>query len=316
MLELDLLVHRRQLVAEGVVELDLRAPDGAALPSFDAGSHVDVQAADGVIRQYSLSNDPSETHRYVLGVLLDKASRGGSAGVHRWQDGHRVRIGRPRNNFALRPGPGPVVLVAGGIGITPLKSMAHVLWREGREFRLHYFARSLDRAAFWPELQAAPFAHLLQAHFDDDGGGLPLPAHAMAPHADAQVYVCGPEGFIERVTQDARAAGVASDAVHVEHFAGVANASQDDAGFTVEAVRSGRTVHVRSDQSIGQALEAAGVHVLLSCEQGLCGTCLTHVLGGEPEHRDSYLTDEEKAANAKIAICCSRSRTPVLKLDI
>lgn len=316
MLELDLVVHGRRLAADGVVELDLRAPDGAALPAFEAGSHVDVLAAEGVIRQYSLCNDPSETQRYLLGVLLDRASRGGSAGVHRWQAGQRVRIGLPRNNFALRPGPGPVVLVAGGIGITPLKSMAHALWRAGREFRLHYFARSRSHAAFWPELQAQPFAHLLQAHFDDEGAALPLPVAVLRPQADAQLYVCGPQGFIERMTQDARAAGLADSAVHVEHFAAQAMAAQDASEFSVEAVRSQRTVRVRADQSIAQALEEAGIQVLLSCEQGLCGTCLTPVLGGEPDHRDDYLSDAERASNATMAICCSRSRTPVLRLDI
>jgi vanillate O-demethylase ferredoxin subunit len=316
MLELDLVVHARRLAAVGVVELDLRSPDGAALPAFEAGSHVDVQATEGVIRQYSLCNDPAETHRYLLGVLLDRASRGGSAGVHRWQTGQRVRIGLPRNQFAVQPGPGPVVLVAGGIGITPLKAMAHALWRAGREFQLHYFARTRNHAAFWAELQAAPFAPHVHSHFDDEGAALPLPVAALRPQGDAQLYVCGPQGFIERVLQDAKAAGLPDCAVHVEHFAAQAVPAPGASEFSVEAVRSRRTVRVRADQSIAHALEEAGIQVLLSCEQGLCGTCLTPVLGGEPEHLDDYLSDAEKASNTTVAICCSRSRTPVLTLDI
>lgn len=316
MLELELVVHGRRMVADGVVELDLRAPGGAALPPFEAGSHVDVLATEGVIRQYSLCNDPAETHRYALGVLLDRRTRGGSAAMHGWRTGDRVRVGKPRNNFPLRPGSGPAVLVAGGIGITPLKAMMHALWRGDREFSLHYFARSRAHAAFLSEFQQSPFAGLVHCHFDDEGGTLPLPHSALRPHPQARVYICGPGGFIERVQQDARAAGVAEDALHVEHFAAQAALPENAGEFTVEAVRSGLSVSVRRDQTISQALEQAGVHVLVSCEQGLCGTCLTPVLGGVPDHRDDYLSPEEKASNATMTICCSRSCTPVLSLDL
>ncbi len=316
MLELELVVHGRRMVAEGVVELDLRSADGGALPPFEAGAHVDVLATDGVLRQYSLCNDPVENHRYLLGVLRDPGSRGGSAAVHHWQPGDRVRIGRPRNNFALRPGGGPLVLVAGGIGITPLKAMVHALWRADRDFSLHCFARSRARAAFLPEFQQAPFAPVVRWYFDDEGGALPLPPQVLRPHPQASVYICGPGGFIERVRQDARAAGVAEDRIHVEHFAAQPVLPADGGAFTVEAVRSGKTVSVRADQTIVQALEAAGVRVLVSCEQGLCGTCLTPVLGGVPDHRDDYLSPEERARNDTMTICCSRSRTPVLSLDL
>ncbi len=310
---MELVVHDRRLVADAIVELDLRHPGGASLPPFEPGCHIDVVTPIGEVRQYSLCNDPTETHRYLLGVLLDRQTRGGSAAVHRLGKGDAVTVSLPRNNFALCSEAPHVVLAAGGIGITPLKAMAHALRRRGMPFDLHYFARSRAHAAFQDQLREA-FGARVHFHFDDEGGGLPLPAAQLRPCDGAQLYVCGPAGFIDRVIGDAAEAGYAADAVHVEHFG--AAPVQAGGEFVVEAVKSGVQVRVGPSETMADALEKAGVRIMTSCRQGICGTCLTRVIDGTPEHRDDCLSDEERAGNELVAVCCSRSKTPVLRLDI
>lgn len=314
MLELELQIHDRRTAADGIVELDLREPSGASLPPFEAGSHIDVLAGEGLVRQYSLCNDPAETHRYLLGVLLDPQSRGGSTAVHQWQRGARVQVGLPRNNFRLHDG--PAVLVAGGIGITPMKAMSHALLRRGADFRLHYFSRSRSKAAFLEELQTAMGESRVIGHFDDEGAALPLPSSQLRPPAGGHLYICGPTGFIGRVRQDALTIGVPAESIHTEHFSAPATIADGAQEFTVEATRSGIRVTVKKDETIAQALQNAGVQVLTSCEQGLCGACLTPVLAGIPDHRDDFQTEDEKASNERMTICCSRSLSPILSLDL
>lgn len=235
--------------------------------------------------------------------------------MHDLKVGDLLIISHPRNAFPLDAENGTKLLVAGGIGITPLKAMAHALTLRGIDFELHYFARSVSRAAFRDALATEPFAAAVRFHFDGDGASLPLADETLAPERIAHIYLCGPTGFIDKVREQAIARGFAAERIHVEHFSAENNASCGRS-FVVEAVRSGATVTVGENESIARALERAGVQVLTSCEQGLCGACLTPVLEGIPEHRDEYQTAAEKAENAKITICCSRARTPVLRLDI
>jgi vanillate O-demethylase ferredoxin subunit len=313
---LKVAVHKRQLQGDGVVVLDLIPVDGGELPAFDAGAHVDLHVAPGLVRQYSLCGDPAERAVYRLGVLKDPASRGGSAGVHDTLfEGAEVTISAPRNLFPLAPDAERSVLVGGGIGITPMIAMAHALHAQGRAFELHYCGRSRSRSAFLDELQHAAFAERVSCHFDDEPDTrLDLPAVLGRGAAGCHVYTCGPAGFMDWVIGTAEAQGYADASIHREYFqVEVDNAG---AGFEVVAARSGKTVQVAEGQTILEALGSVGIRIEVSCEQGVCGTCMCAVLEGEPDHRDVYFTDEEKAANDQILVCCSRAKSKKLVLDI
>jgi vanillate O-demethylase ferredoxin subunit len=308
----------KAVAAQDVVTLDLVHADGAALPPFDAGAHVDVEVRPGLLRQYSLCNDPAETHRYQIGVLRDPHSRGGSIAVHdEWAEGQLIRIGAPRNRFALVPAQRSLLL-AGGIGITPILCMAERLARDGAAFQMHYCTRSAPRTAFASRIAAASWAGRVSFHHDDGPveQRLDLQRVLSEPHDETHLYVCGPRGFIGWVCDTAAAAGWAPAQVHYEHFAGQDPGASEDRAFEVRLASSGRTIKVAPGQSMAAALHASGIDLPVSCEQGVCGTCLTRVIAGEPEHRDSYLTDEERSRNDQCLPCCSRSRSACLVLDL
>jgi len=310
-------VAARQVVADDIVEIELVPVAGQQLPAFDAGSHIEVHLAGGLVRQYSLLNSPSESHRYCIGVLKDPASRGGSEAVHRdLRIGHILAINEPRNNFALDPNASDSLLLAGGIGITPILSMAHTLSEEGREFSLHYCARAPSRAAFVDRILGSAFRSRACIHFDDDGADqrFSLRRALEGRRVEAHIYICGPTGFINAIKDEAECLGIPRDRVHIEHFG--ANVRATGGRFIVNATRSGVVAEVSESQTIAQVLGAHGISIELSCEQGVCGTCLTPVLDGLPDHRDIYQSDEEKARNDQITICCSRSLSPQLILDI
>lgn len=319
-------VARKTAVAEGICAFELVPADNTALPAFTAGAHIDVHLPDscgGLVRQYSLCNAPGETHRYLIGVLREPASRGGSAALHdAVQAGQALAISAPRNHFTLAEGAPHSLLLAGGIGITPLLAMAERLSARGERFALHYAARSRARAAFLDRLASAPFAAQVALHFDDEAEAqrLDLPrllAGAAADQPGTHLYVCGPKGFIDAVLAQARAQGWPEAQLHWEFFANDAGAPRDsDAPFEVELASSGRVVVVPRGRSIVQALADAGIEVMTSCEQGVCGTCLTAVKAGTPDHRDAYLTPEEQAANDQMLLCCSRAKSARLVLAL
>lgn len=314
---LNLVVRKRQEQGEGVVVLDLADPTGSNLPAFEAGAHVDIHLKPGLVRQYSLCGDPANAAVYRLGVLRDPASRGGSVTVHELlTEGASVSVGTPRNLFPLTAGASRSILIGGGIGITPMIAMAHQLTAQDSPFELHYCGRSRHRTAFLDELAGADFAACVRTHFDDEGDAqkLDLPAVLGQPGAGVHVYVCGPSGFMDWVIDGARTAGYAEERIHREYFQVEVDASGDS--FEVVAQRSGKTVQVAEGQTIIDALATVGIKVEISCEQGVCGTCLCDVLEGEPDHRDVYLTDDEKAANDQILVCCSRAKSKKLVLDI
>lgn len=314
---LRLKVANRRNAARDIVSFDLIDPTGAPLPPFAAGAHVDVRAADGVIRQYSISNSPSERHRYRLGVLLDPMSRGGSSAIHTgFLEGSIVEIGVPRNLFPIADIARPVLLLGGGIGITPILAMAYEVEAAGGAYSLHYCVRDRSRAAFLEELEAGPLADNAHVHCDDGASEqrLDLPTLLAAADPATSLYVCGPAGFIDYVLGTARGAGWAEDRLHSESFD--ATADLDGDSFDVVAERSGQRLAVPAGRSIADVLMQAGIDVTVSCEQGICGACLTDVIEGTPEHRDLVQDEDEKASNKQIALCCSRSRTPLLRLDI
>jgi vanillate O-demethylase ferredoxin subunit len=312
-------VARKTTEAAGICSFELVAADGRPLPAFSAGSHIDVHVPGGLVRQYSLCNDPSETHRYLIAVLDDPASRGGSRAMHaQVHEGDTLAISAPRNQFGLVPQARRHLLLAGGIGVTPLLSMAESLATEGADFELHYATRSLARTAFVGRIQRSRYAARAHLHVDDGDPAqrLDLPAVLAAPAAGTHLYVCGPQGFIDAVLAQARAQGWPEAQLHVEFFGAQPSTAQGDTAFEVELARSGRVITVPATRSVAEALQDAGVEIALSCEQGICGTCLTRVLSGLPDHRDSYLTPQEQAANDQFTPCCSRARSARLVLDL
>lgn len=312
-------VARKAVEAEGIASFELVSADGAPLPAFAAGSHVDVQLPGGLTRQYSLCNDPAETHRYLIAVLRDTASRGGSATMHdRVNEGDTLSISAPKNHFALAHEARSHLLLAGGIGVTPLLCMAERLARTGASFEMHYCTRSRARTAFVQRIEASSLAPRVQFHFDDGPAAQRADIAALVgpPNPGQHLYVCGPQGFMDAVLARARAQGWPEAQIHYEFFTAAPAAGGTDGDFEVMLASSGRVVAVPAGVSVVKALAACGVVVATSCEQGVCGTCLTRVIEGVPEHRDLYLTPEEQAAGDQFLPCCSRARSARLVLDL
>ncbi|MFK0092325.1 PDR/VanB family oxidoreductase [Pseudomonas sp. NPDC090592] len=313
---IEVIVAKKQLEAEGICSFELAREDGQPLPAFSAGAHIDVHLAGGLTRQYSLCNSASETHCYQIAVLKEPTSRGGSQQMHEAvQEGQRLSISAPRNLFELDASAEHSLLFAGGIGITPILCMAERLSHAGASFTLHYSVRSRDRAAFLVRLQSSPFADRVHVHFDDE---VPLNARTVLanPAAGTHLYVCGPGGYMEYVLSSGRAEGWPDELLHREYFSASAEVSAPGEAFEIEIASSGEVMRVEADQTIIDVLYDAGIDVPVSCEQGVCGTCVTRVLDGIPEHRDSFLTDAQRAANDQFTPCCSRAKSPRLILDL
>jgi vanillate O-demethylase ferredoxin subunit len=312
-------VAKKSAEALDICTFELVDVAGGALPAFSAGSHIDVHLPNGITRQYSLCNDPAESHRYLIGVLKDPATRGGSQAMHELvNEGDLLEISTPKNHFPLAHEAKRSVLLAGGIGITPILCMAERLAIAGAEFEMHYCTRSKSRTAFLERIGGSRFAPRVQFHFDDADAAqkLDLAVLLAQPSAGVHLYVCGPKGFMDAVLGAARARGWPEAQLHYEFFSAEVVKSASDASFQVKLASSGRIVVVPADKTVVQALTEAGVEVVTSCEQGVCGTCLTRVLEGVPDHKDLYLTPEEQAANDQFTPCCSRSKTPLLVLDL
>jgi len=309
---LTLQVIRRELQGE-VVLLTLAHVDRIALPAFSAGAHIDLHLTGDLIRPYSLCGDPQDRQHYQLGILKDGNSQGGSLAVHALREGDAITVSEPRNLFTLDESAGHSLLIGGGIGITPMLAMAAELHAAGRSFTLHYCARSRDQAAFVAQLESARYAARVHLHFSDQQR-LNLDAVLSDVPPNTHVYVCGPTRLMDAVNDGAKRHGYAAESVHQECFS--AEVQTGGAAFEVVAATSGITVQVLEDQTIVEALAQAGLKVNVSCKQGICGSCLTDVLEGEPDHRDSYLTDEEKADGDQILLCCSRSKCGRLVIDL
>ena len=322
---LDVVVAKRAHEADAIVSFELRAIGEQTLPAFTAGSHLDVHitcpAGTALTRQYSLCNDPSERHRYLIAVLRDPSSRGGSIALHdHLNEGDTLTISEPKNHFPLVPA-AHTVLLAGGIGITPLLSMAERLSRTGANFTLHYCTRSLTRTAFTERIARSPFADRVKLHVDDGEAAQQFVAarELGVPTPDRHVYICGPAGYLDHVLGAARGLGWPDGQLHLEYFgarpADAASAADEEA-FDVTLASSGQTYRIPAGQSITQVLAGSGIHIPVSCEQGVCGTCITRVLAGDCDHRDMFLTAAEHKANDQMTPCCSRARSSRLVLDL
>jgi vanillate O-demethylase ferredoxin subunit len=319
MLMLEVCVSRKTVEAEGVCSFELTAVSGAELPAFSAGSHVDVHVAPGVVRQYSLCNSPHEPGRYVIAVLQEPASRGGSLGMHsKIMEGSFLTIGMPRNLFNLDLSGERYLLFAGGIGITPILAMAHTLLAAGKNFELHYCGRSIERLAFIKLLNKSPFSERTRVHLDNGPDEQRLDAvHLLAsPAGNDQLYVCGPSGFMSYIQATAKACGWRDQNIHREDFAAPVQVQEGDQPFEIELSRSGLVLEVPAQKTALEVLLEHNIEVESSCEQGICGSCTTRVLSGLPEHRDQYMSNAEHARNDSFTPCCSRSRSPRLVLDL
>jgi len=312
--ELTLVLAGKRAVADGVALLTLEHPAGSPLPAWEPGAHLDLILDDSLVRQYSLCGDLAAPYRWQVAVLREPAGRGGSKRVHeRLAEGDRVAVRGPRNNFTLVPSP-RYQFVAGGIGITPILPMVAAAEAAGADWRLLYGGRTRASMAFLDDLTAR-YGDRVTARPQDTHGPLDL-SILDTPTADTLVYCCGPEPLL-RAVED-RCWAWPGGALHVERFSPkeMLTGGQPDTDFEVRLERSGRTLVVPAGQSILRTLEEAGIDVLYSCAEGTCGTCETAVLKGRPDHRDSLLTAQEQAANETMFICVSRSRTPVLVLDL
>jgi vanillate O-demethylase ferredoxin subunit len=315
---LTLKVSRRWEEAQGIVALELVHPEGKLLPPFEAGAHIDLHITSTIVRQYSLCNSPIERHRYVVGVLNTQSKGGGSQFLHETlRDGALIAASAPRNLFPLVPAR-HTILVGAGIGITPILSMAEAL-ADGRDsFEGHYFVRSLDNVAFGARFHHPDMASRFSIHSDNvdgmDVGSLRLIVRN--PEAEKHLFVCGPPGFLNVFCGFAADAGWPPENIHIERFAPSFAPATENKPFYLKLASSGQRLFVGTNQSALEVLTGAGIEVPSSCERGVCGACITRLVGGVAEHRDDYLSNAERNGGGVFIPCCSRAQTDELVLDL
>lgn len=313
-------------VARDVRTFVLAPRRGQDLPRFEAGAHIALRLPSGRVRQYSLLNAPDSTNRYQIAVKREADGRGGSKEVHeRLTPGTEVEISAPHNNFVLYENAARYILIAGGIGLTPLLSMAQRLRTLGKPFELHVCARTPEDVPFGEMLNAPARADTpwavgpkAQVHIDAAPGqsSIDLEPILAGPGEDTLLYVCGPGGFMDWVTSTARALGWPDAHVQTESFAAPIQPAEDDHAFTLHLERSGRTIEVGADTNVIDALRHAGITPNYACMQGTCGTCVTRVVSGAVDHRDAFLSESEKASQTAMCVCVSRAKGDTLTIDL
>lgn len=302
--------------AKDVVTLELRAIGGGELPTFTPGAHLDLHLPNGLVRNYSLTNDWRERDRYVIGVGRAADSCGGSSYVHsKIRAGEQLKISPPRNNFPLDGASRSFLFIAGGIGITPIMAMIRWCVANQKSWRLIYAARSRQRTAFYEELCALA-ADRVHFHFDDEAGQVLDVAQAISSWTEGEsVYCCGPAPLMEAV--ETLTGHLPEGTVRFEWFTvPESDEPRASSSFTVKLERSGVEFEVPEHKSILEVLEEHGFEIPFSCREGLCGTCVTNVCEGDPDHRDYVLSDEERESGKMMTICCSRSKSATLTLDL
>lgn len=308
-------VARKWHAADGIAGFELR-PIKGLLPTFQPGAHIDVHLPNGLIRQYSITNGPGESDSYVIGVKLERDSKGGSTCLHETvREGDVLAISEPRNNFPLRRDAVKTIFIAGGIGITPLLAMAQALKNQNLAFNLHYFAQNEAQLAFQErttQLGASLTPHL---GLSPDETGAKLREVLAKYRSDMHLYLCGPGPMLEAARKVAAELGWPETAVHFEYFKN-ANVIDDSSSFEVALARSCVTLKVPAGRTILDVMREAGIDMPSSCEQGACGTCLAAVIEGEPDHQDVYLSDAERKSGTKIMTCVSRAKSARLVLDL
>lgn len=303
---------RRQ--AEGVLSLELRSVDGSLLPAWTPGAHIELELAEGIVRHYSLCSCPKDNDVWRIAVLREPASRGGSRLIHeRLRPGHVVSVRGPRNNFHLVDAD-RYLFIAGGIGITPILPMVHEVASRGKAWSLLYGGRTRGSMAFVDELRDVTGGELYIMP-EDESGLLDLDSCLGAPSADTAVYCCGPPPLIDAVEN--RCTDWPEGVLHIERFTPKAvSGSRADGEFEVRLAQSGTCLRVAPDRTLLEVLEDAGFQIDNSCRAGICGTCELGVADGVPEHNDDVLSDDERESNQVILPCVSRSKSPVLVVDL
>ncbi|NHU84307.1 oxidoreductase [Kocuria sp. JC486] len=314
-----LVVEGKEVIAQGTVALTLAAEGGGRLPDWTPGAHIDLHLGEYGMRQYSLCGDRRDSRTYRVAVKLDPTGRGGSRYVHDGLHvGDRLTFGGPRNSFRIYPSES-YLFVAAGIGVTPMLSMIHYANRLGARWQCLFINRGCDSAVFLPELQGLVGESLGKGslRFHDTTAG-PCDLRQTMGELDGRtaVYACGPERMLQELQSMEAASPLPAPGLRVEHFTAPAFADGPRSSFVVELARSDRSLEVPADQTLLESVRAAGIRLLASCEQGLCGTCETEVLAGTPDHRDSVLEEHERTAGNCIMPCVSRSASPVLRLDL
>ncbi|MFW1922543.1 PDR/VanB family oxidoreductase [Acinetobacter geminorum] len=312
----DVVVKNRHVEGGNIAVMEFESATSTTLPKVEAGAHIDVHLPNGMVRQYSLCQNPNDEGKFRLGILRDPESRGGSiSAFDEIKDGMQIQVSEPKNLFPLLKAKHSV-LIGGGIGITPLITMAYQLAHEGASFELHYCGASPEKCAFVGEIKNGELAQYTTFHFKSEGASHRAFFESAIKDIDLEshIYTCGPVGFMDWVINLATTHDFPEQQIHKEYFQVETDTSGDS--FEVVAERSGKIIMVEAGETILQALAKEGIEIEMSCEQGVCGTCMCDVIEGEPDHRDVYFTDEEKASNEQILVCCSRSKTPRLVLDI
>lgn len=305
--------------AEDILSFEFVRPNEGELPAFSAGSHIHVYVAEGLSRQYSLCNDPSETHRYVIGVLKEENGRGGSKAMHELEEGQEIYISRPENHFQLADrGANFHLLLAGGIGVTPMMAMIEELERRGASYLMHYCTRSPEKTAFMERLEPRIEQGTVILHHDlgDPEKGLDIAATLAEYEVGTHLYACGPPGFMQAVNSSVGT--WPPHVVHQEYFTSREMTEEEKAWdakpFKVSISRTGQVFDIPAGQSIVAVLREHGFNIQTDCEEGYCGTCLTRYVEGEPVHRDTVLDDSDR--EDYVMICCARSRSKRLVLDL
>ncbi|MFA3119016.1 PDR/VanB family oxidoreductase [Acinetobacter pittii] len=312
----DVIVKNRHVEGGNIAVMEFESATSTTLPKVEAGAHIDVHLPNGMVRQYSLCQNPNDEGKFRLGILRDPESRGGSiSAFDEIKDGMQIQVSEPKNLFPLLKAKHSV-LIGGGIGITPLITMAYQLAHEGESFELHYCGASPEKCAFVDEIKNGELAKHTTFHFKSEGASHRAFFESAIKDIDLEshIYTCGPVGFMDWVINLATTHDFPEQQIHKEYFQVETDTSGDS--FEVVAERSGKIIMVEAGETILQALAKEGIDIEMSCEQGVCGTCMCDVIEGEPDHRDVYFTDEEKASNEQILVCCSRSKTSRLVLDI
>ncbi|MBT00175.1 MAG: oxidoreductase [Oceanospirillaceae bacterium] len=316
---IDVKIVRKEYETEDICLLELVRTDGGALPAFSAGAHIDLHLPGGLIRQYSLCNHPGDTHPYEIGVLRDPDSRGGSIAIHdQLNVGDQITISEPRNLFPLEHSAQNHLLIAGGIGITPILCMAERLSHQGAAFQMHYCARTPEQTAFRNRISASEFSDRVQFHYSrtEPASRMDTAALLADQPIGTHLYVCGPNPFMDHVLETARAAGWAEERLHREYFAADHSGEGENSCFEIQLASSGDVIEIPADRSALEVLLDHDIDIPFACEEGVCGSCATRVLEGEPDHRDVFMTPEEHASNNEFAPCCSRAKSKRLVLDI
>ncbi|KXI26749.1 PDR/VanB family oxidoreductase [Paraglaciecola hydrolytica] len=312
---IEVIISEKSALTQSICRLKLRAKNGSALPKSTPGAHIDVHLPNGIIRQYSLCNEINSSE-YEIAVLNEPQGRGGSSYVHEsLKVGDTLSISEPKNLFPLDSSAKKTLLMAAGIGITPILSMAEHLLQQGADFSLHYCIKSPEQAAYIERINnsgLAPFTHF---HFSQSGR-VKLAELIQSAHNDLHLYVCGPAEFNDAVIACASEKNWQLQNIHREYFSAAPIDHSDDGSFEIEINSSGDILTVPADQSMLDVLEDNGYFIPMACAEGVCGTCITGLLSGQADHKDVFMTAEEHAKMDQITPCCSRAKSARLKLDL